>query len=68
MKGNGPVYCHSRISGTKQQHVKLSQWGTGRTGSGPSGWKMRKAKVLARSQADALSNWYASHGGRKRAS
>ncbi len=52
MKGNGPVYCHRRQIGTKQQHVWLSQWGVGSTGQGPTGWKLRKSKVLARSLAE----------------
>lgn len=52
MRGRGPVYCRQSVIGTKSQTIWLKRGGKGQqSGSGPSGHKLRPAKVLARSLA-----------------
>jgi len=53
-RGNHPrsaVMCPERMIGTPQQVIKLRRGGPGHSGNGPSGYKMKPARVLARSLA-----------------
>lgn len=52
MKGRSGVICPAHLVGTPQQTIKLKRWGAGKSGQGPTGWKLRPAKVLARSLAE----------------
>lgn len=48
----GPKYCPQSLIGTPQQTIKIKRGGTGKTsGSGPSGYKLKPARVLSRSLA-----------------
>ena len=47
------VLCPPNLVGTPLQTIRIKRGGTGRvSGNGPSGWKLRPSKVLARSLAD----------------
>ena len=53
MKGRGPKFCPPEMVGTDQQTIWIRRGGNGRvSGAGPSGHKLKPAKVLARSLAE----------------
>jgi hypothetical protein len=59
----GPKYCPKNLIGTPFQTIKVRRGGPGRvSGSGPSGWKLRPAKVLARSLAEMAASTRARGG------
>jgi len=53
---NQPSWNESRMVGNTLMYPNREIWlrsgGKGSNGSGPSGWKLRKSKVLARSLAE----------------
>lgn len=63
MRSRSPVMCRPGLT-EKERTIKLSQYGVGRSGEGPTGWKLRKSKVLARSMADMVSAWKSGRGKR----
>lgn len=56
---NNPAWDETRMIGNTLHYPNRERWirsgGKGSNGSGPSGWKLRRAKVLARSLAERTS-------------
>jgi hypothetical protein len=51
--------CPPNVIGTPAQQIKIKRGGPGKSGAGASGWKLRPAKVLARTMADMARNYRA---------
>jgi hypothetical protein len=55
----GPKYCPQSVIGTPQQTIKIRRGGMGKlSGSGPSGWKLRPARVLSKSLSEMASKYH----------
>jgi len=57
MKTRAPVYAPQSVWGTEGQEYWRRRGGPGKSGSGPSGWKLKPAKVLARAMAEMAANY-----------
>lgn len=53
MHGARPaVFCKEKDIGTDRQTIWIKRGGTGKSGAGPSGWKMKPSRILARALAE----------------
>ena len=58
MRSKPTVKCPARLVGTPNQVIKIKRGGQGKiSGSGPSGYKTRPARLLSRSLADMASQY-----------
>jgi len=51
MKAKGPVWCRPKDIGTPNQIIKRKRGGTGKSNSGPTGWKNKPGRILAQAIA-----------------
>lgn len=57
MHTKGPVYCRPHEVGTPMQEYKRKKWGNGKQGSGPTGYKLRPARLLAKAMAEQANKY-----------